>query len=113
VNVKPKGRGGKYSIQFRFQDSITCVEDFPHKYVVPVVKKQDSIYRTAYCEDSDIFALETNPKELFLGDFVECKFQNGAHDGRWWCGRVASINEDKKTVDVAYFDENVSCIVFF
>ena len=112
MDVKSKRKSGKYSIQFQFQDSVTCVEEFPHKFVVPIVKAQDSTYRTAYCKDAGVFALETNPTELVLGDFVESKFQNGAYDGRWWCGRVAAVNKDGKTVDVAYFDETVSILSF-
>jgi hypothetical protein len=112
MDVKSKGKSGKYSIQFQFQDSETCVEEFPHKFVVPIVKAQDSTYRTAYCKDADVFALETNPTELVVGDLVESKFQNGAYDGKWWCGRVAVVNKDGKTVDVAYFDETVSIISF-
>ena len=112
MSVKPKGKGGKYILNFQFQDSETCSEEFPHECVVPIEKKQGSTYRTACYKESGLFALDTNPAELALGDFVECRFQDGAYDGKWWYGRVAAINKDEKIVDVAYFDGNVSCITF-
>lgn len=103
-----KGHNNKYIIGFKFNDSQSCTEEYPHKCVMPLVKRTNSIYEIAHGLQSGMFALDNDPKQLTLGDFVECRFQDGALNGRWWYGRIAAVHEDLKTVDVAYFDQNVS-----
>lgn len=58
-----------------------------------------------------VLAFDRNPKELFVGDLVDCLYQNGLDRGRWFRGRIAMMNRSMKTCNIAYDDGEVSYLI--
>jgi len=41
---------------------------------------------------SEAAVFDPNPSELFVGDLVDCHYQNGGSNGEWYRGRVARVH---------------------
>ena len=74
----------------------------------------DTTIETYSYLDKDVRkVIETRPQpcdlsSLMIGDFVDCKFQNGACNGAWYRECVANISKNRDVCDVVYFDGMVS-----
>eukprot|EP00978_Attheya_sp_CCMP212_P003978 scaffold8470_cov47-Attheya_sp.AAC.3 len=56
-------------------------------------------------------AYDCHPKDISVGDLVDCIYQDSGLQGKWFRGHIASISRDKKTCDVFYCDEEYECNV--
>ncbi len=83
----------KFKIRVELDDKSLMKFEFPHIEVQKVTRTD----------------LDKDPEKLYIGDFVDCYYQNGGYKGGgWFRGRIASISEDGSKCDVAYHDESVS-----
>ena len=99
---------GTYTLNVRYSDGITDTLEYPDpnnevKLLIP--SKSGTMYSTLI---GNTPAYDLNPSSLFIGDYVECHFQNGADCGHWWQGRIAFVSHDNSFANVAYFDGQVS-----
>jgi hypothetical protein len=51
---------------------------------------------------------ELYPEVFYVGDVVDALYQDGKVNGKWYRGRIASVNEDGRACDVMYYDGDVS-----
>ena len=70
----------------------------------------ERVEAAVYPDGSNTALFDSNPNELFVGDLVDCYYQNGKINGAWYRGRVArvqtSAESGKPTLfDVAYNDQ--------
>ena len=70
----------------------------------------ERVEAAVYPDGSNTAVFDSNPSELFVGDLVDCYYQNGKINGAWYRGRVArvqiSTESGKPTLfDVAYNDQ--------
>ena len=70
----------------------------------------ERVEAAVYPDGSTTALFDSNPSELFVGDLVDCYYQNGKINGAWYRGRVArvqtSAESGKPTLfDVAYNDQ--------
>jgi hypothetical protein len=101
-----------YNLSLQFDDKTTDTMDYPSDDIERLIEKHgddqsSSSLIYALSKEGDVIqiAYHSDPKELFIGDLVLCHYQNG--EG-WHYGRVAATHNQRKTVDVAYFDGDVS-----
>ena len=102
------GRDGVYSLNVKYSDGLTDNQTYPHEDVDIIVPKENSLSTINTLSGS--FAYDSNPSSLLMGDYVECYYQNGKDNGRWWQGRITFVSIDGSYANVAYFDGQVSIL---
>ena len=109
-SVKRRG-SGLYTIKVTYSDGASELMEFPNEDIEIIVATTGS--PNIVCALNGHFAYASNPDSLFIGDYVECFYQDGNRgDDKWWQGRIAHINKDGTSVNVAYFDNEVSSFFF-
>ena len=99
-------RVGGYELKVKYSDGDCETLQYPQEDMEIIVPKEGS--PTMIYTLGGIFACDSNPKSLFIGDYVECFYQNGNRGkNEWFQGRIAFISSDRKTANVAYFDGEV------
>lgn len=90
-SVKPTNDPSTQQIRVNFADGQSDTVPFPH----------DDVERLDGSEDCF-------PTSFNVGDHVECFYQNGVEDGKWFHGRVYEVSADGSRCDVMYIDGDVS-----
>jgi len=119
-SLKAERRGAKYAVTFGFNDKQEKTFDYPSDDIQRLDSKSDK--RFIYVDHSDNgteddgereVAVDRNPgaEDLSVGDLVDGFYQNGAEDGRWYRGRIASVLVRLNTVSIQYDDDEVSFCV--
>lgn len=107
---KQQGKGKKNLITIRYNDHKIEEVEYPNSDMEKIVRRgnrRSSTFETASGTTPGAFAYDENPRDLVIGDFVECLYQNGLSNGMWFTGRVGNVSSDGATIDVAYFDDEV------
>jgi len=110
-----------YSIMVKYDDTISIQEEYPHKDCQKLLSIHDNghdeldrtdddelVYAIDHSSGKRVIAYHSNPKELVVGDLVQCHFQNGIEGDKWHQGRVETIHRDGK-LNVHYFDGDLEC----
>jgi hypothetical protein len=111
VQSLKRRKSGLYTIKVKYSDGASESMEFPHEDIEIIVATTGS--PNIVCALNGHFAYASNPDSLFIGDYVECFYQDGNRgDDKWWQGRIAHIDKDRANVNVAYFDNEVSSFFF-
>lgn len=98
----------KNRIEVTFDDFSVKSIKYPLEDVQLVfARPNESVFYSYFGEPNQTFAYDANPTDLRLGDLVFGLYQNGASGGARFRGRVALVDEEHHTVDVAYDDGEV------
>jgi len=112
-----EGDLGRYILGVAYDDSsYSFIHDYPNddvQQLIPKAAENDfkinkTFHATKHDGKGQVFAYDANPTELFVGDLVSCRYQNGFSNEYWYNGRVAAISNITHSFDVVYFDGEVS-----
>lgn len=67
-------------------------------------QSMERVESAIYPEGSKEAVFDPNPSELFVGDLVDCFYQNGKIDGAWYRGRVARVQISPEAGKPTFFD---------
>lgn len=99
-----------YSIDIKFDDQSTDTIDYPSPdSQILTVKGDKAIVETE--GGGHVVACGDTLDGLSAGDLVDGRYQDGAENGAWFRGRVASVNSESGLCDVVYYDREVSSFV--
>ena len=109
--TKVKKQGDSWSLTLQFGDGRITEKKFPHRDVdfLHAMSDDGKYYIVDANDEESRVGCDCNPSDLTLGDYVECKYQNG---DKWYAGRVAHIDEAENRVDVVYLEGFVSLYLF-
>jgi len=103
---------GRYILGVAYDDgSYSYIHDYPNddvQQLIPKAPEKDlkinKTFNAKHDGKGQVFAYDTNPTELFVGDLVSCRYQNGCSNESWYNGRVAAVSNITHSFDVVYFD---------
>jgi len=86
---------------------VTKMQESPSAFVI-FVQYEDGEEAKYHFPCNDVQLIEEETEELdsaafSVGDLVQCRVGDGAYEGRWYRGRVASVNKDGNTCDIMYY----------
>lgn len=95
VKAKPN-HSQSFSIRVRFVgNDTTKTLQYPAPYVEKLLMTND-------------LAEALYPETFHVGDVVDALFQDGKINGKWYRGRIASVDNQGRKCDVLYYDGDVS-----
>jgi len=114
-------KAAPYQITLKYDDGTIEEETYPSKTVQKIITAENNndiesqqsdeclVYTIGDGKRKRVVAYDPNPSKLFVGDLVQCHYQNGTFNNAWYQGRVAVVHEGGKSFDVCYFDGDYEC----